>query len=105
MGRLYLPTIGSGTPAQDALPLVTAADVFVYLGSLESIFTTVAGVLSPQGLFAFPPDENYLPHFSWFAALVAQRYPEAVAIESSFRLQKSIPSVPCHRKYDAITQR
>ena len=32
--------------------------------------------------FAFPPAENYLPHFSWFAALVAQRYPEAVAIES-----------------------
>ena len=35
-----------------------------------------------QGHFAFPPTESRLPQFAHFAALVAQRYPEAVAIEA-----------------------
>lgn len=33
--------------------LVTAADVFVYLGPLEAIFAAVATVLAPQGLLVF----------------------------------------------------
>ena len=33
--------------------LVTAADVFVYLGHLESIFERIAPRLAPDGLFAF----------------------------------------------------
>lgn len=33
--------------------LVTAGDVFVYLGHLDAIFAAVAGVLAPRGLFAF----------------------------------------------------
>ncbi|WP_075214939.1 class I SAM-dependent DNA methyltransferase [Mongoliimonas terrestris] len=35
------------------LDLVTAADVFVYVGTLEAVFSAVAGRLSPDGLFAF----------------------------------------------------
>jgi polysaccharide biosynthesis protein PslG len=35
-----------------------------------------------QGHFAFPPPESRFVHFAYFAALVAHRYPEAVAIES-----------------------
>lgn len=33
--------------------LVTAADVFVYIGPLEAIFVAVAAILAPGGLFAF----------------------------------------------------
>ena len=37
-----------------ALPdLVTAADVFMYLGALDGIFPTVSRLLAPGGLFAF----------------------------------------------------
>jgi predicted TPR repeat methyltransferase len=37
-------------PAPD---LVTAADVFMYLGALDGIFAAVSRVLAPDGLFAF----------------------------------------------------
>ena len=33
--------------------LVTAADVFMYVGALEGVFAAVAGMLAPGGLFAF----------------------------------------------------
>jgi predicted TPR repeat methyltransferase len=33
--------------------LVTAADVFMYLGALDGIFSTVSRLLAPDGLFAF----------------------------------------------------
>lgn len=33
--------------------LVTAADVFVYLGALEAVFAAVSGKLAPGGVFAF----------------------------------------------------
>jgi hypothetical protein len=62
--------------ANDIRPLWVLGDAPCWARGLD---TTTC---SAQGLFAFPPDERYLPNFSWFAALVAQRYPEAVAIES-----------------------
>lgn len=37
----------------DKADLVTAADVFMYVGALEGIVKTVAGMLAPDGLFAF----------------------------------------------------
>lgn len=36
-----------------SVDLVTAADVFIYLGALDRVFATVAGGLSAGGLFAF----------------------------------------------------
>lgn len=33
--------------------LITAADVFIYFGSLDGIFSTVSALLAPGGLFAF----------------------------------------------------
>ncbi|MER2535664.1 MAG: methyltransferase domain-containing protein [Rhizobiaceae bacterium] len=33
--------------------LVTAADVFMYVGALDGIFAAIAGLLAPGGLFAF----------------------------------------------------
>lgn len=33
--------------------LVTAADVFMYVGTLDAVFATVAAMLKPGGLFAF----------------------------------------------------
>jgi predicted TPR repeat methyltransferase len=33
--------------------LITAADVFMYVGALEGIVKTIAGILAPEGLFAF----------------------------------------------------
>jgi len=41
----------AGTP--DRYDLVLAADVFIYLGSLEAVFAGVAGVLRAGGLFCF----------------------------------------------------
>ncbi|MFB9950053.1 methyltransferase domain-containing protein [Rhizobium puerariae] len=37
--------------------LVSAADVLMYLGSLETVFPLVAGLLSPRGFFAFSVED------------------------------------------------
>ena len=44
--------------------LVTAADVFVYLGSLEPVFATVLDLLSPRGLFAFSVEASSDEHIA-----------------------------------------
>ena len=38
--------------------LVLAADVFIYVGALESVFADVARLLRPGGMFAFTVEEN-----------------------------------------------
>lgn len=38
---------------EQALDLVLAADVFIYVGALEAVFAEVERLLAPQGLFAF----------------------------------------------------
>ena len=38
--------------------LITAADVFLYVGALEGIVVKVAAALAPAGLFAFSVEEN-----------------------------------------------
>jgi predicted TPR repeat methyltransferase len=45
----------SGALRQD--DLVLAADVFIYVGALESVFASVARVLAPGGTFAFSVEE------------------------------------------------
>ena len=45
-----LQSLAYGGPKAD---LVTAADVFMYVGALEGIVKAVAGMLAPDGLFAF----------------------------------------------------
>lgn len=41
----------------ETLDLVTAADVLVYIGALDSLFQSVAARLAPGGLFAFTVEE------------------------------------------------
>lgn len=58
---LSLPADASGLFAED-LPehradLVSAADVLMYLGSLETVFPLVQGLLAPSGLFAFSVED------------------------------------------------
>ncbi|MBS9721795.1 methyltransferase domain-containing protein [Tianweitania sp. BSSL-BM11] len=36
-----------------SVDLVTAADVFIYVGTLDAVFTSVTAMLRPNGLFAF----------------------------------------------------
>lgn len=56
-------------PAPD---LVTAADVFMYVGALEKITATVAGLLGPGGLFAFSVEKLSEP--DGFALQPSRRY-------------------------------
>lgn len=48
--------------ALDAAPdLVTAADVFIYVGAMESLVASVAEALAPGGLFAFSVETHDRP--------------------------------------------
>ena len=44
----------AGPPAH----LITAADVFMYLGRLDHAFASIAGMLAPSGLFAFSVERS-----------------------------------------------
>lgn len=53
---IYDRLIKSDIAALDIAPgvdLVTAADVFMYVGALEAVFARIAAMLEPAGLFAF----------------------------------------------------
>lgn len=52
--------------------LVTAADVFMYVGALDAIVATVAGLLSADGLFAFSVEKLDAP--DGFALQPSRRY-------------------------------
>ncbi|HEV2505332.1 MAG TPA: methyltransferase domain-containing protein [Mesorhizobium sp.] len=52
--------------------LVTAADVFMYVGALETIIATVAGLLAADGLFAFSVEK--LDAADGFALQPSRRY-------------------------------
>lgn len=52
--------------------LVTAADVFMYLGALDGIFPTVSRLLAPDGLFAFSVER--LDAGDGFALQPSRRY-------------------------------
>jgi predicted TPR repeat methyltransferase len=58
---LSLPAEGSGLFAEglaaQRADLVSAADVLMYLGSLETVFPLVIELLAPGGLFAFSVEE------------------------------------------------
>ena len=49
---LFIPTL-----AQHRADLVAAADVMMYLGSLETVMPLVSALLKPSGLFAFSVEE------------------------------------------------
>lgn len=74
-------------PAPD---LVTAADVFMYVGALETIVATVAGLLAADGLFAFSvekfdgPDGFTLQPSRRYAH--SQNYVRAVLAANGFSL-------------------
>lgn len=46
------------TRSEEPLDLVTAADVFVYVGALGAVFAAVARRLAPGGIFAFSVEES-----------------------------------------------
>lgn len=56
--RLDKADLQAFTYAGTAPDLVTAADVFMYVGALEAIVATVAGLLSNDGLFAFSVERH-----------------------------------------------
>lgn len=55
-----------------AVDLITAADVFIYLGALEGVATTVANGLEPGGVFAFSVEAHDGPED--FALRPSRRY-------------------------------
>ena len=55
--------LGASTALTQRFDLITASDVFCYVGDLSPIFQMIAGMLRPEGLFAFtveaiPDDER-----------------------------------------------
>jgi len=63
--------------ARAAVDLVTAADVFMYLGALDGIVARVATWLAPGGLFAFSVERHPGPED--FVLLPSRRYAHADA--------------------------
>lgn len=57
--------------------LVTAADVFMYIGALDQIFSTVSRLLAPDGLFAFTVET--LDAEDGFALQPSRRYAHSEA--------------------------
>ncbi|MCA0015619.1 methyltransferase domain-containing protein [Mesorhizobium sp. B292B1B] len=56
----------------DKADLVAAADVFIYVGALDGLVETVAGMLADDGLFAFSVE--MLADHDGFALLPSRRY-------------------------------
>jgi predicted TPR repeat methyltransferase len=59
----------------DSADLITAADVFIYVGALERIVAAVASALSNSGLFAFTVEEHAGPE--GFLLRESRRYAHA----------------------------
>lgn len=55
LGQIDLQSL---EPSGESVDLVTAADVFIYLGSLDRLFATVAARLAPGGMFAFTVESH-----------------------------------------------
>lgn len=51
--RLSVGNIVDAEPGGEGIDLVTAADVFIYLGDLSAVFACIARLLRADGLFAF----------------------------------------------------
>lgn len=89
--RLEKVDLQSFDGAGHGADLVTAADVFMYLGALENVFAQVAAMLSPDGLFAFSVEAHKGPED--FALGASRRYAHNEAYvrrllaESGFALQ------------------
>ena len=56
--RLEQADLLSLQPGATGIDLVVAADVFIYLGRLESLLGTVSAMLAPGGLFAFSSEAH-----------------------------------------------
>ena len=64
------------------LDLVVAADVFIYVGALDCVVETVAGILDANGLFAFSvetPVEGEAAGEAGFALRPSRRYAHSQA--------------------------
>ena len=59
--RLLKADLSALAPGETAFDLITAADVFAYLGALEQIVGWVAGALAPGGRFAFSVEAHSGP--------------------------------------------
>lgn len=62
--------------ASDAFDLVVAADVLIYIGALDALFTEIGRVLRPGGLFAFSTEEC---SGASFVLQASGRYAQSVA--------------------------
>jgi len=75
--RLEKADLQSFSNAGSSLDLVTAADVFMYLGALDGIFANVSRLLAPDGLFAFSVER--LDAADGFALQPSRRYAHSEA--------------------------
>lgn len=74
LAKANLHTIGLAPEGAD---LVTAADVFMYVGALDGVFATVAAALKTGGLFAFSVEAHEGPED--FGLRASRRYAHSEA--------------------------
>lgn len=74
--------------------LVVAADVFIYVGALEAVFSGVQRVLQPGGSFCFSAEQaSGDAHFELLPSLRyahSERYLRAVAAQAGFDVQRLV---------------
>ncbi|MBP2235735.1 putative TPR repeat methyltransferase [Sinorhizobium kostiense] len=105
---LSLPPERSGLfrdPAREPADIVSAADVLMYLGNLESVFLIIDRLLAPAGLFAFSvedaatqvgfvlrPSLRYAHSEPYVASLCAEHGLSLVAVERTIiRMDAGLP--------------
>ncbi|WP_292248687.1 methyltransferase domain-containing protein, partial [Mesorhizobium sp.] len=91
--------------------LVVAADVFIYVGALEGIVSTVAGMLSEDGLFAFSVEtlaDGELAGGNGFALRPSRRYAHSqgyvrdVLAASGFSILSLDSTIVRHDRHEPI---
>ena len=84
-----------GSLAQARSDLVSAADVLMYLGNLESVFIIVDRLLAPGGLFAFSVEDGGA--IDSFVLRPSLRYAHSEAYVASVSAANGLPMVAVER--------
>lgn len=84
---LSLPAAGSGLFGTDLsdhrADLITASDVFIYLGALENLFALLGLLSAPQAVFAFSVEDGGRARVSASAARCAMPIPDIMCRRSA----------------------
>jgi predicted TPR repeat methyltransferase len=86
--RLVKADLQSWSHDGEPADLVTAADVFVYVGALDRLMNKVAGILAAGGLFAFSVER--LPGEDGFALQATRRYAHSPAYVTSCLVESGL---------------